>query len=353
MPQKVAARKKLRAIRWIAVTLSVACLIATLALTAFAQNTYVITDGDQVTVHTSFTADPAKALNEAGVQLDSDDFYTTEAVDGVSEITVQRAISVTIHYGGQDIQTTSYGETLGALLERLGIPTTKGYQISAPLNTLTYEGMDVSVSRVVETQETYTVDIPYETTYCEDPSLPAGEEKVLVEGVTGQMLCQADVVYQDSSELRRTVLKETVVQMPIDRVVAVGTGAAAEVQEGPVFGDGYIQLPTGEVLTYTHTDQYVATAYTMYDDGCDNITATGSQVHVGVVAVDPSVVPYGTRMFIVTNDGQYIYGIATAEDCGSGVNGKRLDLFMNTLEEAFAFGRRDCTVYFLGDANWQ
>ena len=120
-----------------------------------------------------------------------------------------------------------------------------------------------------------------------------------------------------------------------------------------MIGDGFIYLPTGEVLTYTHTDQYVATAYTIFDDGCDAYTATGSEVHVGVVAVDPSVVPYGTRMFIVTNDGQYIYGIGTAEDCGTGVDGKRLDLFMNTLDEAYTFGRRSCTVYFLGDANWR
>lgn len=353
MRKKMAARKKWFAVRWIAIALSVACLIATLALTAFAQNTYVITDGDQVTVHTSFTADPAKALHEAGVQLDTHDFYTTEAVDGVSEIIVQRAMPVTITNCGEEIETTSYGETLGVLLERLGIPVGNGYQVSVPLSTETYENMKVTVARIVETNETYTVDIPFETVYCEDPTLPAGEEKILVEGVTGQMLRQADVVYQDSGELRRTVQRETVVQMPINQVVAVGTGTNVAEQEAPVIGDGFIQLPTGEVLTYTHSDTYVATAYTKTDDGCDDYTATGSLVHVGVVAVDPSVIPYGTRMFIVTSDGQYIYGIGTAEDCGSGVDGKRLDLYMDTTAECFQFGRRNCTVYFLGDANWK
>lgn len=353
MRTKMAAMKKGVAIRWIAIVLSVAGLGALLALTAFAQNTYVITDGDQVTVHTSFTADPAKALDEAGVQLAAEDFYTTEAVDGVSEITVQRAMPVTIYNCGEQIQATSYGETLEALLERLGIATGKGYQVSLPLSTVTYEGMDVTVSSIVETTETYTVEIPFETTYCEDPTLPAGEEKILVEGVAGQKLCQADVVYRDAGEQYRMVRNETIVQLPVNQIIAVGTGEDVDGQEGPVFGDGFIILPTGEVLTYTHTDQYLATAYTKTDDGCDDYTATGSQVHVGVVAVDPSVVPYGTRMFIVTNDGQYIYGIATAEDCGSGVNGKRLDLYMDTTAECFQFGVRNCTVYFLGDANWK
>ena len=353
MRAKMAALKKRSVIRWVSIVLSVACLITTLALTAFAQNTYVITDGDQVTVHTSFTADPAKALNEAGVRLAADDFYTTEAVDGVSEITVQRALPVTITNCGERIETTSYGETLGVLLERLGIPAGRGYQVSAPLNTQTYENMEITVSRIVESNETYTVDIPFETIYCEDPTLPAGEEKIVTEGVIGQKLCEAEVVYRDSGELRRTVQKETIVQMPVNQIVAVGTGEEVTDQQLPVIGDGFIQLPTGEVLTYTHKDTYVATAYTKTDAGCDDYTATGSLVHVGVVAVDPKVVPYGTRMFIVTNDGQYIYGIATAEDCGTGVDGKRLDLYMDTTAECFTFGRRSCTVYFLGDANWR
>ena len=73
----------------------------------------------------------------------------------------------------------------------------------------------------------------------------------------------------------------------------------------------------------------------------------------GVVAVDPRVVPYGTRMFIMTPDGSIVYGIGTAEDCGGAIKGKRLDLYMPTLREAFRFGRKDVTVYFLGDANWR
>jgi len=69
--------------------------------------------------------------------------------------------------------------------------------------------------------------------------------------------------------------------------------------------------------------------------------------------VDPKVIPYGTRMFIVSDDGAYVYGLSTAEDCGGAIQNKRLDLYMPTLEEAFQFGIRSCTVYFLGDAEWK
>ena len=140
----------------------------------------------------------------------------------------------------------------------------------------------------------------------------------------------------------------------VTRVVAKGTGEqVGQVSDQPLIGDGVIVLPTGEVLTYVRKEGFVATAYTHTDAGCDEYTSNGTRVKWGVVAVDPTVIPYGTRMFIVTNDGKYVYGLSTAEDCGGAIQNRRLDLYMPTTEECFKFGVRDCTVYFLGDANWR
>ena len=69
--------KKHRLTRIVMVGVLLAALVVLLAQTALAQITYVITDGDHVTYHTSFSSDPAVVLDEAGVELDSDDFYTT------------------------------------------------------------------------------------------------------------------------------------------------------------------------------------------------------------------------------------------------------------------------------------
>ena len=112
-------------------------------------------------------------------------------------------------------------------------------------------------------------------------------------------------------------------------------------------GDGVIITADGQVLTYSHTDQFLATAYTHTDPGCNMTTSTGTTVRVGTVAVDPRVIPYGTRMFIICNDGTYIYGIGTAEDCGGAIKNKRLDLYFPTDWECVQFGVHTCTVYFL------
>ena len=347
-------RAKNRFLAALAMILVAACLVGTLSQTAQAENTFVITDGDAVKVHTTTTTDPELVLAEAGFSLDEDDYYTTAENDGVSEITVQRLQTITVYNGSEILTATSYGEPLSGLLTRLGITIDENVVISVPVDTVTYNGMQVRIDSLGESTERYTVEVPFETVYCDDPTLALGEEKVLVAGVPGQAIRTSTVTYVNGKEESRTVLEETVTTEPVDQVIAVGTGEqVGQVNDQPIIGDGFIVLPSGEVLTYTHADQFVATAYTHFDSGCDEYTANGAKVKWGVVAVDPSVIPYGTRMFIVANDGSYVYGLSTAEDCGGAIQNKRLDLYMPTLAEAYAFGVRNCTVYFLGDADWR
>ena len=176
-------------------------------------------------------------------------------------------------------------------------------------------------------------------------------ERILSEGQDGELLRTADITYVNGVETHRSIRSETILQKPVPDVVGIGNAQEerdADSQTVPVIGDGYIILPTGEVLTYTHSDTVEATAYTHTDKGCDMTTATGTTVHWGTVAVDPSRIPYGTRMFIIANDGSYVYGIATAEDCGGDIKGDRMDLYMPTYQQCREFGRRRCTLYFLG-----
>lgn len=331
-----------------ALLIPVAILLAMLAPTVFAQTTYVITDGDQIKVYTTYATDPAYVLDQAGFELGEDDIFTTQPGEGVSEITVQRYQQIRINNCGEMVEVSSYGETLEELLSRVGINAYGDNVVSLALDTETYDGMEVTVDCVVQTEVTYTEDIPYEITYCEDPTMLEGESTVVVAGVTGQLRKTADVVYVNSEETSHTVKEETVISQPVNEIVAVGTGTGEAVNsQAPAIGDGVIITADGEVLTYSRSAQFVATAYTHTDAGCDMTTATGTTVRTGTVAVDPQVVPYGTRMFIVTNDGKYVYGVSTAEDCGGAIKQNRLDLYFATDAECWKFGVRNCTVYFL------
>ena len=340
-------KRKSLLLRVAAVALPVVVLLALLAPTAFAQTTYVITDGDQVKVYTTYATDPAAVLDKAGFELGEEDIYTTQPGDGVSEITVQRIQNITLNYCGQLQQVTSYGETLEMLLDRLGYAVGGEYSVSVPLDTKTYDGLEFSVDSIIHMEQTYTEDIPYEVIECEDPTMEVGERKVVVKGVTGQLTKTADVVYVNSVEGQHNVLSETVTQQPVNEIVSVGTGTAIGKTNMPAIGKGVIVTADGEVLTYSRKEEFRTTAYSHLDSGCDMITATGTTVRVGTVAVDPKLVPYGTRMFVISNDGSYVYGIATAEDCGGGIKGNQLDLYMPTRAECFEYGKKRCTVYFL------
>ena len=350
-PKSKAMRKRDFLIRSYVALLTLIIVLSMTALltqTAFA-TTYVINDGERVVTYTTFATDPAEVLGQAGVPLEEYDTYTTEAVDGEATITVNRARRITLRYHGKTTAVSSQGETVGQLLQRLGMELTEADVLSYSPEEQVFDGMVLTVDRIVTRRETFSATVPHEVQYRTDEILPLGTETILIEGADGELLRTADVTYVNGRETSRSILSETVLRQPVTEIVSVGSVDVPETETVmPVIGDGYITLPTGEVLTYTRTDTVEATAYTHTDKGCDRVTATGTTVHWGTVAVDPSRIPYGTRMFIVANDGSYVYGIATAEDCGGDIKGDRMDLYMPSYEQCRQFGRRRCTLYFLG-----
>ena len=112
--------------------------------------------------------------------------------------------------------------------------------------------------------------------------------------------------------------------------------------EEPSYSEDTITTSSGEVLSYVDVLSVEATAY------CGGgTTATGTPARYGAIAVDPDVIPYGTKMYIVSDDGKWIYGVATAEDCGGAINGYIIDLYFDDYDTCIQFGRRNCTVYVL------
>jgi 3D (Asp-Asp-Asp) domain-containing protein/uncharacterized protein YabE (DUF348 family) len=335
------------------------CIVVLLSQTVFARSTYVISDGGRVLLHTTYATDPAKILNEAGLTLGEQDIITTQPAQGLSEIRIQRSQQITLRRGSETHVFTSYGESVGALLTRMKVILGMEDVLSVPLDVMTYDGMELVIAKSTQTTQTYTQTIPYDTVYCYDASLAEGEQLVLTPGKDGQLLCTAKVCYLDGVEVSRTILSQDVTRQPVDAIVAIGTYTAQPEQTlmpedpdavkdvaTPVPSIGTVTTASGEVLSYTQKLDVQATAYSC--DGKPGITYSGTPARVGAIAVDPEVIPLGTRMYIVSNDGEYIYGIATAEDIGSAVKGNKIDLYFDTFAECYEFGLRDCTVYILG-----
>ena len=327
----------------LALAIPAVCVVLLLTMTAFAKNTYLINDGGRLLIHTTYASDPAEILNEAGLELDSGDTFTTQPGSGMQEITIQRRQTILISYQGENLEFHSYGETLGALLQRMELRLASEDILSLPLDTQTYNGMTVIISRANRVVESNTTVIPYNTVYCQDPNLPEGEQKVLVPGKEGSLASIEEVYYLNGEEISRVTLSQSVVAQSVDALVAVGTGVKQPTQSGTV------TTASGQTLTYVKKMTMKATAYSRFDEGCNDYTATGALARYGVVAVDPKVIPLGSTLYIVSNDGVYIYGVASAQDTGGAIKGNRIDLCFDTVEECFQFGRRECTVYVIAD----
>lgn len=357
--------------RVLAIGIMVAVIVGTLSLTVFAQNSYIITDGEDVTVHKSFSSDPDVVLDEVGIELSEEDTYTTTYNDGVSRIDIQRLQMVTVICRGESLVVGTYGETAAELLSRMDISVTEADVLSCKPTDLTYDGMVIElVQRKIEI-ETYEALLPFRTNTYEDASLEPGEEIVLVEGAEGAARYTAQVTYENGMEVSRLILEEEILAEPVTRLVVRGPERQIDAQ--PDLSDIQVRYPIklhakeGDVpttiVTETIEDGVITTAngttYDYYDvltvtctayscEGYTGTTATGTVARVGAVAVDPKYIPLGTKMYIVSNDGEYVYGYCVAEDTGGLIKGYKIDLYFDTIDECWNFGVRTCTVYVIG-----
>lgn len=118
------------------------------------------------------------------------------------------------------------------------------------------------------------------------------------------------------------------------------TGTAEEPFEEPAPPEEVVETPQG-YLPYTQVMGMEATAYLPTDGSAEGITAMGIPATYGIVAVDPDIIPLGSRVYIPG------YGEALAADTGGAIYGYRIDLCMEDYWEAMDFGRRTVTVFVL------
>ncbi len=235
---------------------------------------------------------------------------------------------VTVIYGGKEyVRCNSPIMTVGALLDRLHIELGEDNALSHSASEMISDGMTLSVS--VVTTEIYTeeTEIPFETVYKDSQVIKKGTISLAENGKSGIKSVTKKVTMVNGAVTLSQVVSEEIISEPVDAVYYKGVG-------------GTIKSNDGTVYNYSYYIDVVATAY-----HTGGITSTGHVANEEVVAVDPKVIPYGTKMFITGNWGEI--GYRSAEDCGN-FKGKRIDVCMEgTRAELLQFGRRNMRVYIL------
>ncbi len=306
------------------------------SISAYSEETLNVTIIEGTKKQTANLAEPVsvkKLLELQKITISEDDelnYSMDYIVNDGDIITIKHGIHVMIDYDGVPrlVQTTSLtvGELLDSLSDDYG---DSQYYLPDDLDrdTALEDGMVIELSstlvKEVRTYEKIEKSIEYRYT----SELALGSERVICEGSNGLVEVVKEESYVGGQLTASKELSRNVIIEAESSIVEKGTASM-------------IATPAGD-FKYSKALTVVATGYTQYDEGCTSTTATGTAAVRGVVAVDPSVIPLGTKLYIPG------YGIAAAQDTGGAINGNRIDLCYNSVSEAYAWGRQTVTVYIL------
>lgn len=353
--------------------------------------TYVMTDGERYETVKLYPGSIEEACEKAGFQ--NVEVVSQKEDDGTVYLTLKESFDVSIQTSAQTLTVRTAPCTVGELLEQNGILVGPDDIVTPDEDAWLSDNAQIKVTRVTFQTVTETEAIPFEVEVTYSEQRLKGEQKILTYGEPGEKSISYRVEMHDGEEASREVVEEKEVKKPVNCVVEQGirepvttqekqtvTESAPEVSSQPlpstqVDNSGQelstagrsqvwsvpagivddtenkvITAADGSSFSYSAVFDVTATAYHRIEDGGE-ITASGTVTDYGTIAVDPTVIPLGSRLYVVSNGGDqsWSYGPGLAEDTGGLIKGAKIDLFFMTGDEANDFGVRPAKVYILTD----
>lgn len=290
---------------------------------------------------------------------DGDTLTTNTAENEIGEsgnIAMVEGVTVDIKVGTKDYKKYDVPQsTVKDALEHANIELGEHDTVSKSLNAKVKDNTKIKVNRVHYKKKTKTEKLKFKTVEKETSSLYVGETKVQEKGKNGtkKVTYTSKVV---NGKVKKTVVSKTkVTKKAKNKVVLVGTKRRNYTTFGnnPTSfdtkssgGAGTITDCNGKKIAYTKVISGPATAYTAHSGAR---TSVGDSVHIGGVAVNPKVIPYGSKLYIESPDGSFVYGYAVANDTGGFIytSNTIVDLYYPSYNACVNFGRRSVNVYVL------
>lgn len=307
--------------------------------------------------------DAVAALGDYLSQQAKDESADPKSVKGTKKpsalhLGVGKNYGVTLIADGKKQKFSVNSGTVGDLLEEAGLTVGENDRLSHKTDSILKKGMTVRLQRVTFGLRTERVSVDYKTKKKKNSEMYLGEMYLESEGKNGEREdTYIDILVDGAVEKSKRILSKTL-KNAVDEVIQTGTKKRV-VKKGAVGVNGYnglsafSELPAkvkfeldenGKPTEYKQKIVGSATAY--YGGG---ITATGQTAMPGRVAVDPREIPYGSKLYIVSCDGRFVYGYCEASDTGGFIYNSPtvVDLYFHTFAECSAFGRRNVEIYVL------
>ena len=303
-----------------------------------------VTDGDYDIVMLSTFSEQDKILELADVSLEATDKVLYTSFDGnYRNIHISHGFTVPITVDGTEVSAQITQGTVSDCLANAGVVLGEHDYTEPSLHTQVKEGDSIRVYRVEYVDNQYEETIPYETTYRET-SLTFRFPKrqyTLQEGQNGKNLVTYRERYVDGELDLALVSKVETVKKPVNKVVLkYKASAPVSPLSGPAGATVSNGVPTGYTRVISNTS---ATGYY----SARGRGSSGLGLFYGSVAVNPNIIPYGTKMYIASPDGKFVYGWAIATDTGTacmeGIIG--VDLFYETYLESSLNWKNVVNIY--------
>lgn len=278
-----------------------------------------------------------EVLDRTGITL-TDNKSVTPSLNTVitddTNIYVYNAKNIKLTTNGTEMSVKAPEGTVENALNILGYEITDDDILNVDKNAQVEDDMEIILKKVTYVDEKSTEKISYKTVEKDSDDIMTGESEVSQKGVDGEKEVTKRCKYIDGKYASTKVIGEKVTKEPVDKVILNGTKR------------GTITDTSGAPVSYRYMVSGSGTAYTA---ALGSLTATGATVYEGGVAVNPAIIPYGSKLYIEAADGSHVYGYATAVDTGGALmDGSAIvDLFYFSYDDCVNFGRRDVNVYVL------
>lgn len=288
-------------------------------------------------------SDPDELMNLSGIVAGEADAVHYTAYNGnLASLSIQRAVPITVNADGQEHVAEMVGGTVQQALEACGVELGEHDYTEPSLHTEVSQGEPITVHRV-EYRDTLSYEsIPFETEYVYTSLFYRNKSRTVTlqqghEG-TNEITHRERVV--DGEVESSQVVSVVMTDPPVNTIIkAYKAGAPVSSLAGPEVVNG---VPASYSAVYTGR----ATGYS----ASRGRGASGLGLGYGTVAVNPNLIPYGTKLYITSTDGRFVYGYAIATDTGTSLlNGTCLvDLFYETYSESLMNGVQQVNMYVVG-----
>jgi uncharacterized protein YabE (DUF348 family) len=302
------------------------CLLAGIVYFTLQKPVTILADGKAIHSRVYINSSVRDALKNKNVKIGEYDRVEPSLNSKVykdEQIVVTRAFKVTVIADGQKQEIITTPVSIRDAIQLAGVKLGEQDVVKTLPVGRTVPDQEIEVIRVTQEEVEVQEAIPCGVERTSDTTLEKGLTRTISAGKDGLALSRVKVTYHNGQEVKRQVVSSKTLQEPRNRVIAMGTITA--VSRG------------SHLLNFREARLMEASAYTY----TGYRTATGKTPAVGMVAVDPSVIPMGSRLYI---EG---YGFAHAADTGGAIKGNRLDLFMEDRSQCLGWGRRTVKVYIL------